>query len=190
MKAEVNATFFTFVNKTFEVSCPFECIYCDNGADCAKCKGAYYFECEEEEDSDRNLRIFFSWVCVVLIILLALTGLYDFKLNIDVWMIINAIQIARCVTIMNPKIEPVFRNFLNRGFGLFTFMFSIDYMPYDVLLSSKTISWEFSQFRMPSELFLVTLIDGIVFLTIVVGFFIVLLAIFECCRPTGKSKRC
>lgn len=39
-------------------------------------------------------------------------------------------------------------------------------------------------------MFLIIFLDGVALLVLVVGIFIVLLATFECCRPTGKSKRC
>jgi len=111
-------------------------------------------------------------------------------MNIDVWAIINAIQIARCVTIMNYQVTPNYRDFMNKNLGIFNFLFSVEFLPYDILLNSKEISWEFSEFGIVSEMFLIIILDGVALLIAVVGFFIVLLAIFECCRPTGKSRKC
>lgn len=121
---------------------------------------------------------------------LALTGMYDFKLNIDMWVIIHAIQVMRIVTITNKIIAPNFRHFLNDGLGYFIFMFQIDFLPYDLVLNSKPISYAFDQFHLVSEYFLIIFLAAISVFIVLVGAFILLLAAFECLRPTGKSKRC
>jgi len=46
-------------------------------------------------------------------LILALTGIYQWKVNVDFWIIVNAIQIARIVTIQNVHIVPAAKRFFN-----------------------------------------------------------------------------
>ena len=68
-------------------------------------------------------------------------------------------------------------------------MFKISYLPYGILSESKAISYEFSEFHIVSELFMIIFMDTITILLIGVGLFIVILALLECCRPSGKKKK-
>lgn len=72
---------------------------------------------------------------IVFSFVLAATGLYELKVNVDFWIIVNAFQIARIVTIQNVHVVPNARYFFNYWLGAFTFLFNIDYLPYDIILN-------------------------------------------------------
>lgn len=127
---------------------------------------------------------------IVFAFLLAATGLYELKINVDFWIIVNAFQIARIVTIENIHVVPNARYFFNYWLGPFTFLFNIDYLPYDIILNQKAISHEFSDYYIKSEMFLVYLMNCLTVLMIAIGTFIITLSLFECCKPNSKSKRC
>jgi len=84
---------------------------------------------------------------IVLAFILAATGLYDLKINVDFWIIVNAIQVSRIVTIENLHMIPNARYFFNYWMGTFTFLFNIDYLPYDIILNQKAISHEFTEYN-------------------------------------------
>ena len=69
-------------------------------------------------------------------------------------------------------------------------MFNIDYLPYDIILNSKSISHEFVEFKISSEEFIVYILNCLTVLVIALGLFIFLLSAMECCWPNSKSKRC
>jgi len=70
-------------------------------------------------------------------------------------------------------------------------LFNIDYLPYDIILNSKPISHEFTDFKISSEEFVVYIMNCVTVLIITLGVFIFLLSAFECCWPNNKSsKRC
>ena len=132
-----------------------------------------------------------SYTIIILAFILAATNLWEGKLNQDWWIIVNAIQIARIVTIENTHIVPNARLFFNNYLGTFTFLFNIDYLPYDLILNQKAISYEFTQYWIASEMFLVYLLNSVTVLVMAIGFFIIVLSLFECCKPSNtKSWKC
>jgi len=46
IKATANSTLYTFIEQTFNVTCPFECEYCLNSTTCEVCWDPYYYLCE------------------------------------------------------------------------------------------------------------------------------------------------
>lgn len=69
-------------------------------------------------------------------------------------------------------------------------MFNIDYLPYDIILNSKPISYEFTDFKISSEEFIVYILNCVTVLVMTLGFFIFILSALECCWPSSKSKKC
>ena len=89
MKAHFNSTLYTTITKHFTVNCPYACEYCFDMDTCEVCKDAYYYECEDL--TDKSFSDGCKWVIFMSLLILSLSGLYNAKVNMDVWGLVNAI---------------------------------------------------------------------------------------------------
>lgn len=90
MQASANSTLYTSVQKLFNVTCPIDCKYCLNSTTCEICNDAYYWECETISQDDYDTMRGWGISLIVFAFLLAATGLYELKINVDFWIIVNA----------------------------------------------------------------------------------------------------
>ena len=94
MQASYNSTLYTTVTMVFNITCPIDCLYCLNSTTCEVCNDPYYWECETISDSDYEAMRGWGVTIILFAFMLAATGFCNFKVNMDFWIIVNAIQIA------------------------------------------------------------------------------------------------
>lgn len=106
VKATANSSLYIYIEQTFNVTCPIECEYCSDANTCEVCYEPYYYKCESITDGEKQLAKGWGVTLIVLTVLLGFSGIYQWKVNVDFWIIVNAIQIARIVTIQNIHVVP------------------------------------------------------------------------------------
>jgi len=66
-------------------------VYCSDSSTCEVCKDPYYYLCEDLSDEDRKTAKSWGITLIVFTLLLAVSGIYQYKVNVDFWIIVNAI---------------------------------------------------------------------------------------------------